>query len=159
VGLRHIHSLREIPEADEGLSRNERDSGEGYPFVDMSVLHIASGIEAERSRGVAVPAMALLMALESRTEAERHGGQKFTVSVVGEVRKVGQYELENGSTAFDAIVLADGFTEFASPSGLAILRLEGTRLVRILVDDDTDASADVQPHTALLQPGDMVVVP
>ena len=124
----------------------------------MSALRAASS-EAERSRGVAVPAMALLMALERRAEAERNGGTRFTVSVVGEVRKVGQYELENGSTVFDALVLADGFTEFASPSGLAILRLEGTKLVRILVDDDADASPDVEPHTAFLQPGDMVVVP
>jgi len=94
--------------------------------------------------------MARVMALERRTEAERHGGQKLTVSVVGEVRKVGRYELENGATVFDAIALTDGFTESASPSGLAILRLEGTTLVRILVDE---------PHTAFLRPGDMVVVP
>ena len=101
-------------------------------------------------RGVAVPAMARVMALERGTEAERHGGQKLTVSVVGEVRKVGRYELENGATVFDAIALTDGFTESASPSGLAILRLEGTTLVRIPVDE---------PHTAFLRPGDMVVVP
>ena len=124
----------------------------------MSSQREASSIEVARPRGVAVPAMALLMALERRAEA-RLLGDKFTVSVVGEVRKAGQYDLENGSTVFDAIVRADGFTESASPSGLAILRMEGTRLVRILVDDDTETSADVEPATAFLQPGDMVVVP
>ena len=88
-----------------------------------------------------------------------HGEQRFSVSVVGEVKKAGLYELEKGSTVLDAIVRANGFTEFASPSGLSILRLEGTRLVRILVDDDTETSAGVEPDTVLLRPGDMVVVP
>ena len=101
----------------------------------------------------------LVMARERWTEAALHGEQRFSVSVVGEVKKAGRYELEKGSTVFDAIARADGFTEFASPSGLSILRLDGTRLVRILVDDDTETSANVEPDTALLRPGDMVVVP
>jgi len=125
----------------------------------MSAQREASGIGVGRSRGVAVPAMALVMARERWTEAALHGKQRFSVSVVGEVKKAGRYELEKGSTVFDAIARADGFTEFASPSGLSILRLDGTRLVRILVDDDTETSANVEPDTAFLRPGDMVVVP
>jgi len=112
-----------------------------------------------RSNAVAIPAMALLIELGHRAEAELRQRESFTVSVMGEVRKAGRYELNNGATAFDAIVLAEGFTEFASPSGLAIVRLEGTRLTRILVDDDTDRCADVEPQSAFLRPGDIVVVP
>ena len=108
---------------------------------------------------VAVPATALLIALEDRAEAGRRPRQTFTVCVMGQVKKAGRYELRHGSTVFDAIVLADGLTAAASPSGLAILRLEGAKLTRILVDDDTDASADVEPQTAVLRPGDIVVAP
>src|SRR5258706_8254856 len=80
--------LREIPRIDAGIFRDEYDQGEGYDLAkqSMSAQREASSIEVARPRGVAVPAMALLMALERRAEA-RLLGDKFTVSVVGEVRK------------------------------------------------------------------------
>lgn len=83
----------------------------------------------------------------------------FTVSVMGEVRKAGRYELKNRATVFDAIALAGGFTEFASRSKVAILRHDGAKLTRIPFDYKKGVSTDGKQETVLLRPGDIVVVP
>ena len=83
----------------------------------------------------------------------------FTVSVMGEVRKAGRYELKNRATVFDAIALAGGFTEFASRSSVTILRHDGTKLTRIPFDYKKGVAADGRQEILLLRPGDVVVAP
>src|SRR5882672_3652589 len=55
------------------------------------------------------------------------------VTVMGEVKNPGRYEIRSRATVLDAIAQAGGFTEFASRSRLAILRPDGRTIVRIPV--------------------------
>src|SRR5207244_11578935 len=55
----------------------------------------------------------------------------FKVSVLGEVKKAGQYELKSRTTVLDVVALAGGFTEFAARSRIVILRPNGTSVKRV----------------------------
>lgn len=83
----------------------------------------------------------------------------FTVSVMGEVRKAGRYELRTRATVIDAIAAAGGFTEFASPGRVAVLRQEGNKSTRIPFDYKKGVLANGSQENFLLRPGDIVVVP
>jgi polysaccharide export outer membrane protein len=83
----------------------------------------------------------------------------FKVSVIGEVRKAGQYELKSRATVLDLIALAGGLTPFASPSRIVILRQEGTTTTRIPFNYKKATSSTPLPDDVVLQPGDVIVVP
>jgi len=83
----------------------------------------------------------------------------FKVSVLGEVKKAGQYELKSRTTVLDVIALAGGFTEFAARSRIVILRPNGTTVNRVAFNYNRAIGGDVQPEDLFLRPGDVVVVP
>jgi polysaccharide export outer membrane protein len=83
----------------------------------------------------------------------------FKVSVIGEVRKAGQYELKSRATVLDLIALAGGLTPFASPSRIVILRQEGTATARIPFNYKKATSSTPPREDVALQPGDVIVVP
>jgi polysaccharide export outer membrane protein len=83
----------------------------------------------------------------------------FKVSVLGEVKKAGQYELKSRTTVLDVIALAGGFTEFAARSRIVILRPNGTSVKRVSFNYNKAIAADAAPEDLFLQPGDVVVVP
>jgi len=83
----------------------------------------------------------------------------FKVSVLGEVRKAGQYELKSRATVLDLIALAGGLTPFASPSRIVILRQEGTTTMRIPFNYKKVISSTPTREDVVLQPGDVIVVP
>jgi len=83
----------------------------------------------------------------------------ITVSVMGEVRKSGRYELRTRTTVLDAIAVAGGFTDFASPSRVAVLRQEGKTVTRILFNYGKGVAADAKQENFFLRAGDIVVVP
>jgi len=79
------------------------------------------------------------------------------ISVLGEVRKAGRFEISQRATVLDAVALAGGFNDFARRTKLVIVRQEasGTKRIpinynRIVADEDDNV---------ILQPGDIVVVP
>ena len=83
----------------------------------------------------------------------------FKVSVLGNVRTPGRFELRSRATVLDAVALAQGLTEFAERRRIVILRHEGTTLKRIRFDyDDSVSEAGTAPAT-FLRPGDTVFVP
>ncbi|MCX7924989.1 MAG: SLBB domain-containing protein [Fimbriimonadales bacterium] len=79
------------------------------------------------------------------------------VAVVGEVKKPGNYDLDAGTRAMQAVAQAEGVTEFASLKRAFIDR-QGTiipfDLYRATVQGDTSESAN-----PALQDGDVIVVP
>jgi polysaccharide export outer membrane protein len=79
------------------------------------------------------------------------------ISVLGEVRRAGRFEISQRATVLDAVALAGGFNDFARRTKLVIVRQEasGTKRIpinynRIVADEDDNV---------ILQPGDIVVVP
>lgn len=82
----------------------------------------------------------------------------FKVSVIGEVKTPGRYELKSEATVLDVLARAGGFTEFASRSRILILRHRGKTVERIRFDYQRFVSTDEHPQEVYVQPGDIVVV-
>ena len=87
------------------------------------------------------------------------GVHSFKVSVIGEVKRPGRYELKSRATVLDVLAQAEGFTEFASRSRIVILRPEGKTLKRVPVNYNKVVSGDGEGQNLFLQPGDIVLVP
>lgn len=81
----------------------------------------------------------------------------FAVSVLGEVKTPGRYELKNDATVLDVLAQAGGLSEFASPSKIVILRDEDGSKRRILFDYNTAVYGTEQPF--YVRPGDIITVP
>lgn len=81
------------------------------------------------------------------------------VTVMGEVKKPGVYPMRGEMTVLDAIALAEGLGEFASPNQMVILRKLGANRVRIKVRyrDILVGGSDSREYA--LFPGDTIVVP
>jgi len=79
------------------------------------------------------------------------------ISVLGEVRKAGRYEITQRATVLDAVALAGGFNDWARRSKLVIMRHDGTAVKRIPVNYNKIVAEE--DDNILLQPGDIVVVP
>jgi len=77
------------------------------------------------------------------------------VSVIGQVRTPGRYDLNGPSTVLDGLALAGGFTEFAARRKITILR--AGRRMRFDYDAAI-ANASINSNV-LLEPGDIIVVP
>ena len=82
----------------------------------------------------------------------------FKVSVIGNVRTPGRYELKGASTVLDAIALAAGFTEFAARRKITILRRDGATQQRLRFDYDAAVKGNGD-RNMLVKPGDIIIVP
>jgi polysaccharide export outer membrane protein len=85
----------------------------------------------------------------------------FKVSVLGEVKTPGRYELKSQATVLDVLAQAGGFSEFASRSRILILRTQGGTLKQIPFDYEkfVFANGNKDKQNFDMQPGDIVVVP
>jgi polysaccharide export outer membrane protein len=81
----------------------------------------------------------------------------FAVSVLGEVKTPGRYELKNEATVLDVLAEAGGLSEFASPSKIVILRDEDGAKRRIMFDYNTAVYGEEPPF--YVHPGDIINVP
>jgi polysaccharide biosynthesis/export protein len=79
------------------------------------------------------------------------------ISVLGEVRKAGRYEITQRATVLDAVALAGGFNDWARRTKLVIMRQEANGTKRIPINYNRIVSEE--DENVLLQPGDIVVVP
>jgi polysaccharide export outer membrane protein len=78
------------------------------------------------------------------------------VSVVGQVRMSGRFDLRNRTTVLDALAMAGGLTDFAKKDRIRVQRRDGT-IVLLPYDrlfDESDPRVNV-----VLQAGDIVIVP
>lgn len=81
----------------------------------------------------------------------------FAVSVLGEVKTPGRYELKNDATVLDVLAEAGGLSEFASPSKIVVLRDDDGVKKRFLFDYDTAVDGSEPPF--YVHPGDIISVP
>ena len=83
----------------------------------------------------------------------------FKVSVIGEVKTPGRYELKSRATVLDILAQAGPFTDFASRARIFVIRANGTAVKRIPFNYNKVVSSDAPDGNFSLQPGDIVVVP
>lgn len=81
----------------------------------------------------------------------------FKVSVIGEIKAPGRYEVKSRATVLDILAQAGGFTEFASRSRIVVLRSDRGKLGRVAFNYNRVISGEQENF--FLQPGDIVVVP
>jgi polysaccharide export outer membrane protein len=87
----------------------------------------------------------------------------FKVTVIGEVKTPGRYELRSRSTVLDLLALAGGLSQYAARTRITILRRDGNA-VRELPYDFEKITARAGPKNAgqenfCVQPGDIILVP
>lgn len=83
----------------------------------------------------------------------------FAVSVLGEVKTPGRYELKGPSTVLDVLALAGGLTPYAGASRIVIIRDQGGTKTRILFDYNSAISNAGAGQLFYVRPGDIVMVP
>lgn len=79
--------------------------------------------------------------------------------VFGEVRSPGSYQLAKSTDILEAITIAGGFTEKASPSRIRVIRNSPTGQQIINVDMNEIIKRGRREKTVVLQENDVVVVP
>jgi len=83
----------------------------------------------------------------------------FKVSVLGQVRSAGLYEMSRGATVLDAIAVAGGFTDYAKPARMLVIRNGGGRTHKIRFDFNEYVDRARTQTPLYLQTGDVIVVP
>jgi polysaccharide export outer membrane protein len=87
----------------------------------------------------------------------------FKVTVIGEVKTPGRYELRSRSTVLDVLAMAGGLSQYAARARITILRRDG-EAVKELSYDFEKITARAAPRNAgqenfCVQPGDIILVP
>src|SRR5947207_10876906 len=87
--------------------------------------------------------------------------RSMRVSVLGEVQKPGVLELRGTTTILEAIAMAGGFRDFASPSKITVIRTDaGGQTPKIRFNYNRAVSnGSSDEKNLVLKPGDVVVVP
>src|SRR5881396_1241553 len=118
----------------------------------------AAGLTAMQLRGVLTKKLAEYVPTPEVSVIVREV-RSFKVSVIGEVKTPGRYELKSRATVLDVLAQAGPFSDFASRARIFVLRLNGTTMKRIPFNYNKVIAADGEAENFLLQPGDIVVVP
>jgi len=108
---------------------------------------IATGLE----RYIATPMVSVIV-------REVHS---FKVTVIGEVKTPGRYELHSRTTVLDVLALAGGFSQYAARNRITILRRQGDAVRELPYDFEkiTRAGSKAGQDNLCVQPGDIIVVP
>jgi polysaccharide export outer membrane protein len=85
--------------------------------------------------------------------------RSYRVSVLGEVQKPGVLQLKAPTTVLEALALAGGFKDFASPSKIVIFRKDGSGQTQRLRFNYNRAVGNGGEENVSLKSGDVVVVP
>jgi polysaccharide export outer membrane protein len=85
--------------------------------------------------------------------------RSYRVSVLGEVHRPGVLQLRAPTTVLEALALAGGFRDFASPSKIVIFRKNGRGQTERLRFNYNRAVGDAGEENVTLRSGDVVVVP
>ena len=87
----------------------------------------------------------------------------FKVTVIGEVKTPGRYELKSRATVLDVLAIAGGLSEFAARSRIVVLRQESgaTREIPFAFDKLATRGGGKAggQENFCVQPGDIIVVP
>jgi polysaccharide export outer membrane protein len=90
----------------------------------------------------------------------------FKVSVIGQVKTPGRYELRGRATVLDVLALAGGFTEYATRGRTVVLRQDGTatRQIpfpydRLVANSGAKSTGSAGQENFCVRPADIVLVP
>ena len=81
------------------------------------------------------------------------------VTVIGQVKTPGRYDLKGRSTVMDVLALAGPFTDFAALNRIFVLRANGADTKRLSFDYTEAVSRRGKQDNFALEPGDIIVVP
>src|SRR5215831_3445746 len=144
--------------------------------ISMPLLHDvqASGLTAMQLRDKLAVALAEFMP-NPEVSVIVNEVRSFRVSVLGEVQKPGVLQLKSTTTILEAIAMAGGFRDFASPSKIVIFRRDeagNTKKIRFNYNRAVGASslanipllgggdrATPEDQNLVLKSGDVIVVP
>jgi polysaccharide export outer membrane protein len=122
----------------------------------------AAGLTPAALRAVLEKALTTYMPAPSVSVIVREV-HSYKVTVIGEVRTPGRYELRSQATVLDVLAMAGGLNEFAARSRIVVLRQEGAKTRRIPFAYDKLASENGAKNAAdenfCVRPGDVVLVP
>jgi len=85
------------------------------------------------------------------------------VTVIGQVKVPGRYEVKSRATVLDLLAMAGGFTDYAARDSIVVLRRDGTTTRRIPFEFDKltakSGSKIVGQENFCVAPGDIILVP
>jgi polysaccharide export outer membrane protein len=130
--------------------------------ISMPLLHDvqASGLTAMQLRDKISTALSEFMPNPEVTVSVSDV-RSLRVSILGEVVKPGVLELRGETTILEAIAMAGGFKDFASPSKITVIRNEEngkTKRIRFNYNRAVSSGASDEENL-VLKSGDVVVVP
>jgi polysaccharide export outer membrane protein len=119
----------------------------------LTPLQLRAAITAALERFVSEPIVSVIV-------REVHS---VKVTVIGEVRTPGRYEVRSRTTVLDVLAMAGGLSQYAARGRITVLRREG-ETVRTLPFDFDRVTARTGPagtgqSNFCIQPGDIIVVP
>jgi len=128
--------------------------------ISMPLLHDvqAAGLTAMQLRDKIAVALAEFLP-NPEVSVSVNEVRSMRVSVLGEVQKPGVLELRGATTILEAIALAGGFRDFASPSKITVIRTNGGKTERIRFNYNRAVSNSSDEQNIMLKPGDVIVVP
>jgi polysaccharide export outer membrane protein len=83
----------------------------------------------------------------------------FKVYVSGQVRTPGVYRIRSETTLIQIIPMAGGFTEWANPKKILVIRKENGKEKRITVNYKKIVKGDAPDSNIILKAGDTIIVP
>ena len=83
----------------------------------------------------------------------------FKVTVIGEVKAPGRYELKSRSTVLDLLAMAGGLTQYAARGRIVVLRQENGTPHEVPFPFDKVTSKNGSQENFCVQPGDIILVP
>lgn len=121
----------------------------------------ASGLTPSQLREAIAKALTAYMSTPSISVIVREV-HSFKVTVIGEVRTPGRYELKSEATVLDLLAMAGGLNEYAERDRIVILRRESgaTKRIPFAYDRLTQkAGSTTGDENFCVRPGDIVLVP
>ena len=122
----------------------------------------AAGLTPSQLRQVLTKALVSYMPTPSVSVIVREV-HSYKVTVIGEVRLPGRFELKSQATVLDMLAMAGGLSEFAERGRIVVFRPNGGSTKRIPFDYDKltakSASTKSGDENFCVLPGDVVVVP
>jgi polysaccharide export outer membrane protein len=143
---------------NESLSRQLPVRPDGK--ISMPLLHDiqASGLTPMQLRDKIAVALAEFMP-NPEVSVTVLEVRSYRVSVLGEVQKPGVLQLKAPTTVLEALALAGGFRDFASPSKIVIFRKDNGGQTQRLRFNYNRAVGAAGEDNVTLRSGDVVVVP
>lgn len=122
----------------------------------------AAGLTPSQLRQVLTKALVSYMPAPSVSVIVREV-HSYKVTVIGEVKLPGRYELKSQATILDLLAMAGGLSEFAARGRILVFRTNGGSTKRIPFDYDKltakSAAAQNGDENFCVLPGDVIVVP